>query len=85
MIVGLLLAYCRVPLLYSLLWGFEHLLRGPGSLENQNLLETLIVQFWKRTFRSASPRMLHICMLPFDLCYAKQFQLEIHLLFSFRP
>lgn len=85
MILGLLLVYYSVPLLHSLLWSFERLFRGPGSLENLNLLETLIVQFWERTLCSAFPCMLHICMPPFDLCYAKQFQLETHLLFSFRP
>lgn len=85
MILGLLLVYYSAPLRHSLLWSFGRLLRGPGSLESLNVLETLIVHFWERTLRSAFPSMLHICMLPSDLCYANRFHLETHLLFSFRP
>lgn len=85
MILGLLLVCYSVSRLHRLFWSFERLLRGPGSIENLNLLETLIVQFWERTFRSALLCMLHKWMLPLDLSPAKQFHLETHLLFSFRP
>lgn len=59
MILGLLLVCYSVSRLHRLFWSFERLLRGPGSLENLNLLETIIVQFWERTFRSALLCMLH--------------------------
>lgn len=55
MILGLLVVYYSTTLLYSLLWGFERLLRGPGSLENLNLLKHFLSSSGKEHSIQLSP------------------------------